>query len=67
MKPNFPLLWRLPDIKGGQVCIRDTGIIAQFVAGCFAGGDSIEMLAENYNVKPDAIEQCIRLVLFGCH
>jgi uncharacterized protein (DUF433 family) len=67
MKPNLPLLWRHPDIKGGQVCIRGTGIIAQFVAGCFAGGDSIEGIAQNYSVEPEAVRQCIRLMLFGCH
>jgi uncharacterized protein (DUF433 family) len=67
VKPNLPLLWRHPDIKGGQVCIRGTGIIARYVADCFAGGDSIEALVDDYDVEPEAIRQCIRLMLFGCH
>lgn len=67
MKPNFPLLWRIDDIAGGQPCIKDTGIIASFVAGCFAAGDSIEYLAEQYDVQPEAILQCIRLMLWACN
>jgi uncharacterized protein (DUF433 family) len=66
MKPTFDQLWRIGDIAGGQVCIKDTGVIASCIAGMFAAGDSIERLAEEYRVEPVVIEQCIKLMLWAC-
>lgn len=67
MKPTFDRLWRIDDIAGGQPCIKGTGIIASCVAGCFAAGDSIDRLASEYDVDPEAILQCVRLMLWACH
>lgn len=67
VKPTFDRLWRLSDIAGGQPCIKGTGIMASCIAGMYAGGDSIEALAGEYDVDPDAIEQCIKLVLWATY
>lgn len=65
MKANFPLLWRMHGVKGGQPCIRGTGILVWCVVGRYLAGDSIRDLARDYDVPRVAIEQCIALVASG--
>lgn len=64
---DFPLLWRMDGIKGGQPCIRGTGIIAEVLAGMFAAGDSIQSIAVDYGIEEEAVIQCVRLMLTGCY
>jgi uncharacterized protein (DUF433 family) len=64
---DFPHLWRMHGVKGGQPCIRGTGILVWCIVSRYLGGDSIRSLAKDYGVPRAAIEQCIALVLTGAY
>ena len=66
---EFGLLQRMDGVSGGQVCLRDSGVLVEFIAGLYTAGESIIDLAKNYGRKPEDIEAAIRLVLYarGCN
>lgn len=59
----FPRIWRLNDLASGQPCVRGTRIIATFLAERFAGGESIQALADEYAISATAVEDAVRLVV----
>jgi uncharacterized protein (DUF433 family) len=67
MKPKFDRMWRIADIADGQPCFKGTGVLVEFIVGCFLAGDSVESLAENYDVDQGVIIEAIRLVLAGSY
>jgi uncharacterized protein (DUF433 family) len=64
-RPSFDRLWRRDGLKGGQPCIRGTGILVWCIVSRYLGGDSIRLLAKDYGVPRAAVEQCIALVASG--
>ena len=62
---RFSRLKRHPDVGGGNVVIRNTGIIATHIAERFAAGDTIDGLAFDFRVERHDIEQCLRVVIAG--
>lgn len=60
---DFGRLWRIADVKGGQVCVDRTGISVEALAGRFAAGESVGSIAMDYGVGNVDIEAAIRLVV----
>lgn len=58
-------LWRREGVAGGAVCFDHTGVLVEFVAKRFAGGESLEELAKDYALPVQTIEAGIRLVVSG--
>jgi hypothetical protein len=52
-------------VKGGQPCIRGTGILVWCIVSQYLAGDSIRELAKDYNVSRETIDECIALVASG--
>jgi len=51
----------LPDVGGGRVCIKSTGIVAAFIADRFFVGEGIVSLAMDMGTTERAIQQAVRL------
>lgn len=49
-----------PRYRGGQLTVSGRGITARTIAGRFKGGESVEYLAEDYDITPAAVESSIR-------
>ena len=49
-----------PRYRGGQLTVSGRGITARTIAGRFKGGESVEYLAEDYDISPAAVESSIR-------
>lgn len=58
--PTDPLITSDPRIMGGAPCIAGTRIPADVVAGRFLTGESVLMLAEDYDLPLLTIEVAIR-------
>lgn len=62
---EFGRLQRHEGISGGAVCLEGSGIIIEFLAGLFAGGDSIDFLAQQYGRTREDIEAALRLIVLA--
>ena len=49
-----------PRYRGGQLTVSGRGVTARTIAGRFKGGESVEYLAEDYDITPAAVESSIR-------
>lgn len=56
-------LQRVDGVSSGAVCLKGTGIMAEFVASRFAAGETAESIASDYGVPLCHVEAAIRLVL----
>jgi uncharacterized protein (DUF433 family) len=48
-----------PNLAGGHPVIEGTGIRVSVILGRFYGGDSIEELAEDYDIQPSVVKKAI--------
>jgi uncharacterized protein (DUF433 family) len=62
---EFGLLQRMDGVSGGAVCLRDSGVMVEFLAGLFAAGESIDFIAKQYRRSRDEIEAAIRIVVLA--
>lgn len=56
-------LSRRNGVHGGAVCVRGTGVSAEVLASRFAGGDSVSLLARDYNLTMEQVEDAIRAIV----
>lgn len=58
-KPIFDQIVAKSGVLGGKPCIRDTRISVEFVLERLAGGESLDEIAEEYQLKREAVQQAI--------
>lgn len=49
-----------PHFRGGQLTVSGRGVMARTIAGRFKGGESVEYLADDYEISPAAVQASIR-------
>ncbi len=53
-----------PAVQGGHPTIVGTRITVSILAERFAAGDSVRLLAEDYDLETEAVEEALRYHLF---
>jgi uncharacterized protein (DUF433 family) len=48
-------------ISGGQPVVKGTGVLAVVIARRFKAGDSVRMIAEDYEIKPSDVKEVLTL------
>jgi uncharacterized protein (DUF433 family) len=53
-------LVRVEGVASGRPCVSETGVLIEVLFDMWLAGDSIVYLAEQYDLKPEVVEQAFR-------